>query len=135
MKNHRKGFTLVELVIAIAVIGILAAVLIPTFWLVIDKSHKTAAEQEADSLRVGISVEYQGTFEDYCTENKTGENGKKLSDKIIIGSEDGATFGDYISELKEGTAIEITDKSIVFVTKSGYQVTLTADESEIIKLI
>lgn len=31
MKKNKKGFTIVELVIVIAVIGILAAVLIPTF--------------------------------------------------------------------------------------------------------
>ena len=31
MRNSRKGFTIVELVIVIAVIAILAAVLIPTF--------------------------------------------------------------------------------------------------------
>ena len=30
MKKNKKGFTIVELVIVIAVIGILAAVLIPT---------------------------------------------------------------------------------------------------------
>jgi len=37
-KQNNKGFTLVELVIVIAVIAILAAVLIPTFSNVIKKS-------------------------------------------------------------------------------------------------
>lgn len=50
MKKSKKGFTIVELVIVIAVIGILAAVLIPTFGGVIDKANKSAALQEATSV-------------------------------------------------------------------------------------
>ncbi len=42
-KFNKKGFTIVELVIVIAVIAILAAVLIPTFSSVINKSKKSAA--------------------------------------------------------------------------------------------
>ena len=50
MKNtKKKGFTIVELVIVIAVIAILAAVAIPTFTTVIDKANQSAALQEAKS--------------------------------------------------------------------------------------
>ena len=45
--NNKKGFTIVELVIVIAVIAILAAVLIPTFANVIEKANQSAAYQEA----------------------------------------------------------------------------------------
>ncbi|MGN1234806.1 MAG: type II secretion system protein [Christensenellaceae bacterium] len=48
-KNLKKGFTIIELVIVIAVIGILMAVLIPTFTGVVDKANKSAAAQEARS--------------------------------------------------------------------------------------
>lgn len=50
MKNNRKGFTTVELVIVIAVIAILAAVLIPTFSNLVDKANKSAALQQARSV-------------------------------------------------------------------------------------
>ena len=46
-RNSKKGFTLVELVIVIAVIAILAGVLIPTFGGVIDKANQSAALQAA----------------------------------------------------------------------------------------
>ena len=46
-KMNRKGFTIVELVIVIAVIAILAGVLIPTFSSIVDKAKKSAALQEA----------------------------------------------------------------------------------------
>ena len=46
-KTNRKGFTIVELVIVIAVIAILAAVLIPTFAGVTKKANESKALQEA----------------------------------------------------------------------------------------
>ena len=54
MKN-KKGFTIVELVIVIAVIAILAAVLIPTFSTVIAKANQSSAQQTATSaLKAGL---------------------------------------------------------------------------------
>ena len=44
-KLNKKGFTIVELVIVIAVIAILAAVLIPTFSSVISNANKSSAMQ------------------------------------------------------------------------------------------
>jgi len=46
-KTNKKGFTIVELVIVIAVIAILAAVLIPTFSGVIEAANENAAMQAA----------------------------------------------------------------------------------------
>ena len=46
-RNNKKGFTIVELVIVIAVIAILAAVLIPTFTGVTERAKESAAMQNA----------------------------------------------------------------------------------------
>lgn len=46
-RNTKKGFTLVELVIVIAVIAILASVLIPTFSNVVSNAQEAAAKQQA----------------------------------------------------------------------------------------
>ena len=48
--NQRKGFTIVELVIVIAVIAILAAVLIPTFGSVVKDAQDAALKSNANSL-------------------------------------------------------------------------------------
>ena len=45
-KMNNKGFTIVELVIVIAVIAILAAVMIPTFSGIVAKAQMSAATQE-----------------------------------------------------------------------------------------
>ena len=59
-KNNRKGFTIVELVIVIAVIAILATVLVPTFGDVIAKAQNTAAIQEAKTMHTNYvaNVDY-----------------------------------------------------------------------------
>lgn len=46
-KSNKKGFTIVELVIVIAVIAILAAVLIPTFSNVVEKANESKDMQQA----------------------------------------------------------------------------------------
>ena len=58
MKNNRKGFTTVELVIVIAVIAILAAVLIPTFSNLITKANDSAALQEASNVYKNYMIEH-----------------------------------------------------------------------------
>lgn len=49
-KNNKKGFTIVELVIVIAVIAILAGVLIPTFAGIVNKAQNSAIVQEANVM-------------------------------------------------------------------------------------
>ena len=60
VKKNKKGFTIIELVIVIAVIAILAAVLIPTFTTVIEKSHQSNAVSRAKSAYTEIVASTPG---------------------------------------------------------------------------
>ena len=70
MKLNKKGFTIVELVIVIAVIAILAAVLIPTFSDVIEKANESAAIQEGKSKFEEL---YARDYADGKLDGKDGE--------------------------------------------------------------
>ena len=53
--KKESGFTLIELMIVIAIIGILAAIAIPNFISYRDKSFCSYAEQDAGSVAAGIA--------------------------------------------------------------------------------
>lgn len=57
MKNSKKGFTIVELVIVIAVIAILAAVLIPTFSSLIQKANLSADKQAVREMNLALAAD------------------------------------------------------------------------------
>ncbi len=56
--NNSKGFTLIELMIVIAIIGILAAIAIPNFISYRNKAYCSAAESDGNSIAAGLSDYY-----------------------------------------------------------------------------
>jgi prepilin-type N-terminal cleavage/methylation domain-containing protein len=56
-RNNQKGFTLIELMIVIAIIGILAAIAIPNYISFRDKGYCSGAESDVNSV--------MGTLADY----------------------------------------------------------------------
>lgn len=74
-KINKKGFTIVELVIVIAVIAILAAVLIPTFATVIKKANENAAMQNArNEWTAFLAADKDNVVAAYDAVIKVGEN-------------------------------------------------------------
>ena len=65
MKMNKKGFTLIELMIVVAIIGILAAIAIPKFADLINKSKEGATKGALSSVRSALQVYYgdnEGVF-------------------------------------------------------------------------
>ncbi|MCI5211232.1 MAG: prepilin-type N-terminal cleavage/methylation domain-containing protein, partial [Candidatus Electrothrix sp. ATG2] len=55
IQANEKGFTLIELMIVIAIIGILAAVAIPNFIAYRDKAFCSSAEADANSVAAAMA--------------------------------------------------------------------------------
>ncbi|MFA4931687.1 MAG: prepilin-type N-terminal cleavage/methylation domain-containing protein [Caldisericia bacterium] len=65
MKRQRKGFTLVELAIVIAILGILAVVAIPKYEDMVSDARSAQARAQLGTVRSAIAIYYakhQGTF-------------------------------------------------------------------------
>ena len=105
--KSRKGFTIVELVIVIAVIAILAGVLIPTFSNVVDKANDSSALQEARNVYTNYMAEFNySTGETPAEDLVIKANGKyfavtdgKLSDTVYTTLDSAKTAADNAAEV------------------------------------
>ncbi|NLO92619.1 MAG: prepilin-type N-terminal cleavage/methylation domain-containing protein [Elusimicrobia bacterium] len=67
--NAKKGFTLIELMIVVAIIGILAAVAIPKFAGLINKSKEGSTKGSLGAIRSALTVYYGDAEGRYPTDN------------------------------------------------------------------
>ena len=113
MKNlKKKGFTIVELVIVIAVIAVLAAVLIPTFSGVIQKANDSSTIQEARNMY----SEYVSLF-DYTTGTPETTFVIKVDDDKYVAVVNGQLVTETIYASKDAVVaanIGITNSSFVY---------------------
>lgn len=141
--NNKKGFTIVELVIVIAVIGILAGVLIPTFSGIVQRANESKINQEmTNALKVVLAgnatsgalangttfVMGEKEGDTYKAKYYAEYNGNKFETIFNVSNRDDAT-----KDLTYNNKIATYDKIIVGTDKNNnnkiYEGTLKAIES------
>lgn len=124
-RNNKKGFTIVELVIVIAVIAILAAVLIPTFSNVVEKANQSAALQNCSNeykqakvaiaingsdLKNGTVFESNGFYFEYTNgEFKAIEKYTPVASKATALANGVTVYQDFGTALDANTAFSVDD--------------------------
>ena len=102
MKNNKKGFTLVELVIVVAVMAILVAVAIPTISSITGKAQESVDNTNARSIESVIKL----------AEADASNDGKPLDvdaiDNAIEGAKLGIESGSFVYDSTNGTVVKGT---------------------------
>jgi len=84
MLKNQKGFSLVELLIVIAIMGVLAAVAFSMFAGVLGNSKRRADERTADQIAKAISAYMVDTGDTELTVLKSGSGGSKDVEEVIV---------------------------------------------------
>ena len=114
--NNKKGFTLVELVIVIAVIAILAGVMIGTFATVVDSANKSKKLQE---WRAAVDAAY---LEYVANHNEEPTVARFDGESIEFISETDQQTGDYILSTTSGTLyVELAEGVYLIKNASGFR--------------
>ena len=125
-KMNKKGFTIVELVIVIAVIAILAAILIPTFANVVNKAEASKIQAELKSAYtqyVSEASDDQGFQDGYL--NLIFEYTDSSSKKVYY-DYDGSVFSEFEGTVPAPLVLityldsDLAEKSAVFGNVSLY---------------
>ena len=125
-KRNRKGFTIVELSIVIAVIAILAAVMIPTFANIVGKAKNNAALNNAKSIYTNyvnacVNPDNPTNYEPECWVEVDGK---------YVKIENGAAVGEPEDEPTDEKPVLCSEHELIKAEQPDNDKTTDKDESK-----
>jgi len=117
IRLHHRGFTLMELLIVIAIIGILAMVVFPNL---------TGARIKAQQSKTEASLRSAQTSATYCIEDRENLNIPDIANEICTGQDnwpapvgDGWTYGDAGACVFDG---DVSDNTFMYCATDGTKI-------------
>jgi len=129
MKNSQ-GFTLVELIVVVVVIGILAAMAIPNFVNIKDRAKESEVQSNAHTLQLAVesySIQNEGIYSDAQGDILPLLPGSALMRNSFTGQQTEPRFGQAAANPGEIGVEAIVDNGIV----SGYRITAFGKDGNI----
>ncbi|HEX3837016.1 MAG TPA: pilin [Steroidobacteraceae bacterium] len=116
MKSTQKGFTLIELMIVVAIIGILAAIAIPAYQDYTVRSQVTEGLNLASAVETGVAEYYANTGSFPPTNSEAGigvgvgsaPSGKYVTDVEIAAGGITVTYGNQVNANITGGTLGLT---------------------------